>query len=88
MCHRRTRRRNKYHLQDLGNILRTEQALGQSRLGARIGVVREALPHQDSPVDPDVLGVVPDARRRGTVDRFLEELDGNGLATANSGSTR
>ena len=29
-----------------------------------------------------------DARRRGTVDRFLEELDGNGLATANGGSTR
>jgi F-type H+-transporting ATPase subunit b len=29
-----------------------------------------------------------DARRRGTVDRFIEELDGNGLATANGGSTR
>jgi F-type H+-transporting ATPase subunit b len=29
-----------------------------------------------------------DARRRGTVDRFLEELDGNGLAAANGGSTR
>ena len=29
-----------------------------------------------------------DARRRGTVDRFLEELDGNGLASANGGSTR
>ena len=29
-----------------------------------------------------------DARRRGTVDRFLEELDGNDLATANGGSTR
>jgi F-type H+-transporting ATPase subunit b len=29
-----------------------------------------------------------DARRRGTVDRFLEELDGNGLATATGGSTR
>lgn len=29
-----------------------------------------------------------DARRRGTVDRFLEELDGNGLAAANRGSTR
>jgi F-type H+-transporting ATPase subunit b len=29
-----------------------------------------------------------DARRRGTVDRFLEELDGNGLAVANGGSTR
>jgi F-type H+-transporting ATPase subunit b len=29
-----------------------------------------------------------DARRRGTVDRFLDELDGNGLATANGGSTR
>ena len=29
-----------------------------------------------------------DARRRGTVDRFLEELDGNGLASATGGSTR
>ena len=29
-----------------------------------------------------------DARRRGTVDRFLDELDGNGLAAANGGSTR
>ena len=29
-----------------------------------------------------------DARRRGTVDRFLEELDGTDLATANGGSTR
>lgn len=29
-----------------------------------------------------------DARRRGTVDRFLEELDGNGLATAHGGSNR
>ena len=29
-----------------------------------------------------------DARRRGTVDRFLEELDGNGLAGVNGGSNR
>jgi F-type H+-transporting ATPase subunit b len=29
-----------------------------------------------------------DARRRGTVDRFLEELDETDLATANGGSTR
>jgi F-type H+-transporting ATPase subunit b len=29
-----------------------------------------------------------DARRRGTVDRFLAELDGTGLATADRGSTR
>jgi F-type H+-transporting ATPase subunit b len=29
-----------------------------------------------------------DARRRGTVDRFLEELDSTDLATANGGSTR
>jgi F-type H+-transporting ATPase subunit b len=29
-----------------------------------------------------------DARRRGTVDRFLDELDSTDLATANGGSTR
>src|SRR6195952_642219 len=70
-------------------VARGEEQLATARqqivteLRSRTGALAVGLPGR-------VCGepLADDARRRGTVARFLEELDGNGLATANGGSTR